>query len=116
MADSSTPSVRNWRTMRPRPAPSAIRTAISGRRTEPRASRRPATLVHAISSTSNTAASEREQRRPRPSEQRVVQRHDAHAPSLRVPEIAPASCALTAVEVGLRLLNGHARLSDGPSP
>ena len=43
--------------MRTRLAPSAMRTATSRRRVSPRASSRPATLMHAISSTPATAAS-----------------------------------------------------------
>ena len=50
-------SVSSWRTMRPRPAPSAVRTAISRPRAAPRASSRFATLPHAIRSTSPTAPS-----------------------------------------------------------
>ena len=49
---STRPSVRSWRTMRPRPAPSARRSAISRWREDARASSRPATLAQAISSTS----------------------------------------------------------------
>ena len=52
----TTLSVSSWRTIRPRPAPSAPRTASSRRRAIPRASSRPATLAHAISSTSPVAA------------------------------------------------------------
>ena len=48
-------SVSNCRTMRPRPAPSAARTAISRCRAVARASSRFATFAHAISSTSVTA-------------------------------------------------------------
>ena len=47
--------------MRPRPAPSAVRTAISRARAAPRASSRLATLPQAINSTSPTAASSIEQ-------------------------------------------------------
>jgi hypothetical protein len=49
-------SVISWRSSRPRPAPSAVRRAISRRRASDRAMRRLATLAHAISSTKATAA------------------------------------------------------------
>ena len=42
--------------MRPRPAPSAAQTASARWRVTPRASSKPATLLHAISSTSAIAA------------------------------------------------------------
>src|ERR1035441_9241931 len=48
--------VNNWRTMRPRLPPRAIRTATSRRRPVARVSIRLATLAHAISSTNPTAA------------------------------------------------------------
>ena len=51
----STASVSSCRTIRHRPAPSAVRIEISRCRTEARASSRLATLAHAISSTSVTA-------------------------------------------------------------
>src|SRR5581483_9146601 len=54
---SSRLSVSNCRMTRQRPAPSATRTAISRRRTAPRASSRPATLTHATASTQPTAPS-----------------------------------------------------------
>ena len=57
--DNSRLSVNNCRMTRPRPAPSARRTAISVERDVPRASRRPATFAHAISSTAPTAAMSR---------------------------------------------------------
>jgi hypothetical protein len=49
-------SVRSWRTRRPRPAPSALRTASSRVRAEPRTSSRLATLTQAIRRRSPTAA------------------------------------------------------------
>ena len=52
---SSTLSVSSCRTIRPRPAPSEDRTAISVRREAARASSNPATLAQAISSTNPTA-------------------------------------------------------------
>ena len=52
-------SVRSWRTMRPRPAPIAKRTAISRRRVVQRASSRFAMLTHAISRTIITSARRR---------------------------------------------------------
>ncbi len=48
-------SVSSWRMTRQRPAPSALRTAISLARAVPRASSRFATLAHAINSTKTTA-------------------------------------------------------------
>src|ERR1035441_3047650 len=51
---SSTLSTSSWRTICPRPAPSARRTAISRWRPAARTSRRLATLPHAISNTSAT--------------------------------------------------------------
>jgi hypothetical protein len=57
IADTTRLSVTSWRTMRPRPAPSAARIASSLWRAVPRASCRCATLTHAISRTSPTAAS-----------------------------------------------------------
>lgn len=56
---SSTLSVSSWRTMRPRPAPIAVRTAISRLRSAARASIRFATFAHAMSSTKATAPSRR---------------------------------------------------------
>ena len=53
----STLSVSSCRTMRPRPAPSAARTAISRRRAAPRARSMLPTLAQAISSTKPTAPS-----------------------------------------------------------
>ena len=53
-AKSSVVSVSNCRTTLPRPAPIAVRTAISRRRTTPLASRTPARFAHAITSTTAT--------------------------------------------------------------
>jgi len=53
-AASAKLSVSNCRINRKRPAPNAIRTANSLRRSAPRASNRLATFAHAISSTSPT--------------------------------------------------------------
>ena len=53
-AKSSVVSVSNCRTTLPRPAPIAVRTAISRRRTTPRASRTPARFAQAITSTTET--------------------------------------------------------------
>src|SRR5205807_8484116 len=62
--DNSTLSVSSWRQRRQRPEPIDIRTAISFRRADARASSRVATFTHAISSTSppidNKTQSERE--------------------------------------------------------
>jgi hypothetical protein len=55
----STLSVSNWRTIRARVAPSAVRTAISFWRATPRDSCRFARLTHAISRTKATAPSNR---------------------------------------------------------
>ena len=55
--ESSTLSVRSWRTIRPRPAPIAARIAISRDRTPARASSRLATFAQAMSSTAVTAPS-----------------------------------------------------------
>ena len=49
-------SVISWRSSRPRPAPSAVRTAISRRRASDRAISRLATLAQAMSRTNATAA------------------------------------------------------------
>jgi hypothetical protein len=49
--------VSSWRSRRSRPAPSAVRTASSWRRTSARASRSDARFVHAISKTQNAAPS-----------------------------------------------------------
>ena len=57
MTDSNKLSVSSCRTIRPRLAPSARRSASSGPRTVPRASKSAATFAHATSSTSATAAS-----------------------------------------------------------
>ena len=57
LAASSALSVSNWRTRRPRPAPSAARMASSRSRASPRATPRFARLAHAIKSTSPTAPS-----------------------------------------------------------
>ena len=54
--DSSSPSTKNWRTSRKRPAPSATRIAISLLRAACCASRRPAMFAHAINNTRPTAA------------------------------------------------------------
>ncbi len=56
-SDSIKFSVSNWRMMRPRPAPRAVRTAISRLRPVARASSRFAMLAQAISSTHPTAPS-----------------------------------------------------------
>ncbi len=53
--DSSTLSVRSWRMILARAAPSAVRMATSRARTEARASCRFATFAQAISSTNTTA-------------------------------------------------------------
>ena len=58
-SESRTLSVRSWRRSRPRLAPRASRTAVSRRRAVARASRRPATLVQAMSRTSPTTARSR---------------------------------------------------------
>ena len=55
-------SVSSCRISRPRPAPSAVRTAISRRRAAPRATSSPATFAQAISSTNPTAPSTHQQR------------------------------------------------------
>ncbi|MEQ9401362.1 MAG: hypothetical protein RJQ04_19505 [Longimicrobiales bacterium] len=55
-ADSTMPSVRSWRTIRPRVAPRALRTATSRRRWAALARRRLATLAQAMRSTTATAA------------------------------------------------------------
>src|SRR5262249_46464858 len=47
-------SINNWRTMRPEPAPSALRIAISRARALPRANSKLETLAQAINSTSAT--------------------------------------------------------------
>ena len=52
---SSVFSVRSWRTSRARPAPIAVRSAISRRRDADRDSSRFATFAEAISSTKPTA-------------------------------------------------------------
>ena len=52
---SSRLSVRSWRSRRSRPAPSAVRTASSCRRTSARASSRLARFVHAMSRTHKAA-------------------------------------------------------------
>ena len=54
-SESSKLSVRNWRTSRSRPAPSAARIAISLWRAVERASKRLPTFAHAIRSTNPTA-------------------------------------------------------------
>ena len=56
-ADRTNASVRNWRVSRARLAPSAERTANSCSRLAPRATNRPATFAHEISSTAKTAPS-----------------------------------------------------------
>ena len=63
-AASTRLSVSIWRTSRPRPAPSAVRTPTSRSRAALRASSRFATLTQATSSTSTTAPDQREQRGP----------------------------------------------------
>ena len=57
MSESSTLSVRSWRSRRPRSPPSAMRTAISRCRPAARASSRLATLAQAMSRTKTTAPS-----------------------------------------------------------
>ena len=56
---------------RARPAPSAIRTAISRRRDSERASNRLATLTHAISSTTPTSGEQEDERRFRAAGERA---------------------------------------------
>ncbi len=55
MAARTRLSIRSWRLIRSRPAPSAERTAISRPRSAARASSRFATFAHAISRTNSTA-------------------------------------------------------------
>ena len=55
-AESSSDSVSTCRTRRSRPAPSAMRTAISRCRAAPRASNKVATLVHASNKSRLTIA------------------------------------------------------------
>ena len=62
-AESTRLSASSWRTIRHRLAPSAARTASSRARPVPRASRRLATLAHAMSSTHATAPSQVNSRR-----------------------------------------------------
>ena len=65
-------SVSSWRTSRPRPAPSAARTAISGCRAPPFARAcRFATFAQAMSSTNPTAPEQHEQRRARIADDRA---------------------------------------------
>ena len=66
--------------MRPRPAPSAVRTAISRRRAAPRVSVRFATFAQAISSTSTTAAAEHLERTLQVADEIVAHRDDVRAP------------------------------------
>lgn len=73
--DSRTPSVSSCRINRPRPAPSAIRTADSRLRAEARASRRLARFAQTINSTNPTAAQRTS------SDRRIVERENArHEP------------------------------------
>ena len=58
---SSTLSTSSWRTIRPRDAPIASRTAISRRRPAARTRNRFATFAHATSSTSPTALNKQEE-------------------------------------------------------
>ena len=67
-------SANNWRTRRKREAPSAVRTPISSVLPVARASTRLATLLHAISSTRNTAAIKISKRAARRSGYRDVKR------------------------------------------
>ena len=76
---SSRLSARSCRNSRPRPAPSAARTAISCRRPVARASSRLATLTHAISSTSVTARNQHQQRRLHVADELLPERHQQDA-------------------------------------
>ena len=67
-------SVIKWRTRRSRPAPIAVRTAISRRRSIARASRRFARLAQAISSTHARGAGERPEQQTRAGRDVVAQR------------------------------------------
>ena len=66
-------SISNWRTMRPRLAPSAVRTAISRRRAVPRASSRLAMFAHAISRTAADRAEQHDQPEPVVADQHVLE-------------------------------------------
>ena len=79
--DSSTDSVSNWRTSRPRVTPSAARTATSLDRSLARSSSRLATFAHATSSSSATPPHEQQQRRTHGPEQHVRQASDTRAPA-----------------------------------
>ena len=57
--DVTSPSVRSWRTICPRPAPRAMRRAISRPRSAPRASMRLATSMQAMSRTRPAATCQR---------------------------------------------------------
>ena len=81
---STTLSVSSWRTMRPRPAPSAVRTAISRARAAPRASSRLATLPQAISSTSADRREQRQQPLPDVADELLDERHRPEADGLVV--------------------------------
>ena len=74
---SSTLSVSSWRTIRPRLAPSAARTAISFCRASARDSSRFATFAQAMSSTKPTAPIRIDQRTPHVADDLFLQRHDA---------------------------------------
>ena len=81
---STTLSVSSWRTIRPRPAPSAVRTAISRARAAPRASSRFATLPHAISSTRPDRCEQRQQPLPDVADELLDERHRPEADGLVV--------------------------------
>ena len=79
----SSASVTSWRARRPRPAPSAARTASSWPRPAVRASSRFATLAQATSSTQRGGAQQQRERGTRAAAQRLEQRLDARAAGRR---------------------------------
>ena len=92
---STSTSVRCCRTTRPRPAPSAMRTATSRRRSDARATSRFDTLTHAMSSTPMPGAEHRvEQRVDLRAENRLrVGHHVGADAAVGRREIRVSSCA-----------------------
>ena len=111
MRPSSADSVRSWRTSRCQPAPSATRTAISFWRAVARVSNRFATFAHAMSSTSVTEPITTNTAR------RTLPTTDSTSGTTSIVKVRSRLSfsrirAAIAGDVGVRLLDRHARLQS----
>ena len=97
----TSPSARNWRRSRPRPAPSAVRIATSRERALARASRRLATFTQAIPKHEAHGREQHQERRPGAADEAFGQGHEPHAPSLVLLRIGAGERQLDRRELGL---------------